>query len=57
MKEKMCQVGEYNPRYNPNQCKKKGTSDILNYISEHFTLVQLMDTLGNVNNDISIIGY
>ena len=26
-------------------------------ISEHVTLVQLMDYLGNVHNDISAIGY
>ena len=31
--------------------------DILNDISEHFTLVQLMDSLVNVNNDISIVGH
>ena len=37
--------------------KKKGSYDILTYISEHVTLVQLMDSLGNVNHAISIIGY
>ena len=31
--------------------------DILNYISENVTLVQLMDTLANVNCAISIVGY
>ena len=31
--------------------------DILKNISEHFTLVQLMESLGNVNRDISILGY
>ena len=31
--------------------------DILEDISEHFTLVQLMDYLGNVNHAISVVGY
>ena len=35
----------------------KGAFDILNYISENVTLVQLMETLGNVNHAISIVGY
>ena len=30
---------------------------ILNDISEIFTLVQLMDSLGNVNRAISIVGH
>ena len=37
--------------------KKKGFYDILKEISEHVTLVQLMDYLGNVNNAISVVGY
>ena len=31
--------------------------DILTYISEHVTLVQLIDYLGNVNHAISAVGY
>ena len=31
--------------------------DIMTDISEHVTLVQLMDSLGNVNHDISVVGY
>ena len=31
--------------------------DILNDISEDVTLVQLMDSLGNANHDISVVGY
>ena len=31
--------------------------DILNDISEYVTLVQLMNSLGNVNRAISIVGY
>ena len=37
--------------------KKKGSYDILTDISEHVTLVQLMYSLGNVNHDISVVGY
>ena len=37
--------------------KKKVSYDILTDISEHVTLVQLMDSLGNVNHDISVVGY
>ena len=31
--------------------------DILNYISEYVTLVQLMKTLVNVNRGISLVGH
>ena len=31
--------------------------DILKNVSEYFTLVQLMDSLGNVNHAINIVGY
>ena len=31
--------------------------DIMTDISEHVTLVQLMDYLVNVNHDISVVGY
>ena len=34
-----------------------GSYDILTDISEHVTLVQLMDYLGDVNHDISVFGY
>ena len=37
--------------------KKKGSYDILKYISENVALVQLMDYLGNVNHAISVVGY
>ena len=29
----------------------------MTYISEHVTLVQLMDSLGNVNHTIRVVGY
>ena len=34
-----------------------GSYDILTDISEHVTLFQLMDPLGNVNHVISVVGY
>ena len=34
-----------------------GSFDILTDLSEHVTLVQLMDSLGNANNSISVVGY
>ena len=37
--------------------EKKGSYDILTGISENVTLVQLMDSLGNVNHSISVVGY
>ena len=37
--------------------KKKISYDILKDISEHITLVKLMDSLGNLNHDISVVGY
>ena len=36
--------------------KKKGLYKILEDIRKNVTLVQLMDSLVNVNNDISIVG-
>ena len=43
--------------YSLRKYKKKGSYDILTDISEHVTLVQLMDSLGNVNHAISVVGY
>ena len=36
---------------------ENGSFDILHDISEKFTLVQLMDSVGNKNNAVSIVGY
>ena len=52
----MSQIGEQHLRYNLRKWKK-GDFDIISDISEFFTLVQLMVTLGNVNNNISVLGY
>ena len=34
-----------------------GSYDIMIDISKYFTLVHLMDYLGNVNHSISVVGY
>ena len=36
---------------------KKGNFDNLHEISENITLVKSMDTVGNVNHTVSIVGY
>ena len=48
---------EQHLRYDMQIWNKKGAFDILNDSSENVTLMQLMGTLGNVNNAISIVGY
>ena len=57
MRKKSRHKGEHHLRYNLNKCKNKGAFDILNDISKNITLMHLIDTLGNVNCDISIVGY
>ena len=57
MKDKLCQIGEYHLKYNPKKWKNMGVFDILNDISENVTLVKLMNTLGNLNRAINIVGY
>ena len=49
--------GEQHLIYNLKICQKNYAFDILNKISEYVTLVQLMDSLGNINHDIIIVGY
>ena len=41
--------------YKPREFKKMGYYDILTEISENVTLVQFMYSLGNTNNDISVV--
>ena len=43
--------------YNLKIWQKNDAFDVLNNISEYVTLVQLMDSLGNINHDIIIVGY
>ena len=49
--------GEHNLQYNLTVWKKSDALYILNDISENGTLVQLMNSLGDVNHDISIVGH
>ena len=57
MKGKMRKIGEQQLRYNLKKWKKKGDFDILNYVSKNVTFVHLLDTLGNMNHYIGILGY
>ena len=43
--------------YSLRKYKDMGSYDILTDISEHDTLFQLMDYLGNVNHAISVVEY
>ena len=49
--------GEPRVYYSLSRYKKKGSYDILTYISEHVTLVQLMDSLRILNHAINVVGY
>ena len=48
--------GEARVHYKLIKYKKMGGYNILEDISANFTLVQLMDSLGNVNHAISVVG-
>ena len=48
--------GEQNLRYNLTIWRGNDAFDILNGISEDVNLVQLMESLGNVNHPINIVG-
>ena len=48
---------EQNLQYNMTIWNKNDAFDILNDISEYITLVQLMESLGNDNHAISIVGH
>ena len=49
--------GEQNLIYNMTIWKENDAFDILKDISENVTLVQLMESVGNVNHAISIVGH
>ena len=57
MRNKLRHKGEQRLKYNLNKWKKKVAFDIINDVSENFTLVQLLYTLVTVNRAISIVGY
>ena len=56
MKNRRKIKGEQNLQYNLRIWKKNDDFDILNEISEDVTLVQLMDSLVNVNHAMSVVG-
>ena len=47
---------EQHLNYMIKQWEIKGSFDILNYITEHVTLFQLVDTVGDVNHAVIISG-
>ena len=48
--------GEARVHYKLIKYKKKGDYKNLEDVSSNVTLVQLMDSIGNVNHDISVVG-
>ena len=56
MKNRMKIKGEQNLIYNLKGFQKNNAFDILKNISEYVNLVQLMESLGNMNHTISILG-
>ena len=57
MKNRRRIKGEHNLQYNLTIWKKNDAFVILNGINEDVTLVQLMDSLGNMNHAISILWH
>ena len=55
--KKIKNIGEAKVHYNLIKYKKKGVYKFYEDISENITLVQLIDSLGNVNHAISVLGY
>ena len=49
--------GEQKVHYSLVKYKKKVSYDIMKDISEHVTLVQLMDSVGTLNRAIGVVGY
>ena len=49
--------GEQKVYYSTGKYKTRGSFVIFTDKSEYFTLVQIMDYLGNVNRAISVVGY
>ena len=48
--------GEQILYYNIDKYKLNGSFEIVNYICEIFTLLKLMEKVGNVNHAVSIVG-
>ena len=57
MKDQVNNLGTKRLDYNINKWLKQVSFYILRDISENVTFVQLMDSVGNVNHAVSIVGY
>ena len=57
MKNRMHIKGKHRLRYDVKVRHKKDDFDILKNKSKYVNLVQLMDSLGNLNRAISILGH
>ena len=57
MLDKERNKGEQCLHFDISQWKVKSRLDILNNISENSTIVQLVNTDGNINNTVIIVGY
>ena len=57
LKNKKTFQGEHKVYFSIRKYKTRRYFDILTEISEHVTLVQLMDYLSNVNHAINVVGY
>ena len=55
MLDKTRNFGEQGLCYKLYTYKEMGVFDIMNNISKHVTLVQIMDSLGNVNYALSVV--
>ena len=56
LKNKKINIGEPKVHYTLTKYEKMREYKVLDDISADVTLVQLMDSLGNVNHDISVFG-
>ena len=56
MQNRKINKGEPRVHYSLEKYRQKGEYDILNNVTANVTLVQLMDSLGNVNHAIIVVG-
>ena len=54
--DKDIKKGKQHLCYKLEQWKKKGTFDMMKNIVDNITLVKLMDSLGNLNHAVSVVG-
>ena len=56
MIDKTRNKGQKNLCYKVEKWKKVGTFDIMNNISDHVTLLKLINSLGDMNHAVSVVG-